>query len=141
MGKAMAVVLIAVGLVLVTPPDTASASTGCVTRHEYREVLNRYHHSVILQGVFRDQVRAIFGTPGQRIAFDPSGGMILGPLHGNQDPYHFGSELRAYRTCPPGGTVWITFYRIWDGGNWLSGSRFGPNGSIYSLYPAMWWFN
>lgn len=134
MRKAIAVALIAAGLVLVTPPDTASASTGCVTRSEFNEV-HRYAIDRSLYGVSRDRVRVTFGTPGQRIAFDPSGGIFGGDSQGS------GSELRAYRTCSPGDAVWIMFWRSDHGPpviEWKSGSRLGSDGRIS---PAMWWFN
>jgi hypothetical protein len=95
---AIAVVLVAVGLVLVTPPHTASASTGCVTRHEFNEVY-RYAIDRSIYGVSRDRVRVSFGTPGQRIAIDPSGGIFGSDSQGS------GSELRAYRTGSSGGAV------------------------------------
>lgn len=128
MRTTIAVVLVAVGLVVVTPPDTASASTGCVTRHEFNEVYNSEWPS-------RSRVRAIFGTPGQRIAYDPSGGLFFGGGGGDG-----GSELRAYRTCPPGGAVWVYFYH----GHWTSPSAewvrgILPDGTLSRS--AMWWFN
>ena len=99
-----------------------------------------------MRALNRDRVRALLGTPGQRIAYDPSGGSIVGAHWGLTDPSQYGSELRTYRTCPPGGAVWIVFYRqpVWieppvPHMEWFVAIRIEVG--HFRPYPAMWWFN
>lgn len=136
MRKVIAVALIAVGLVLATPPDTTSASTGCVTRQEFGFVRQRTFFGLTggWEPAPRSYVRGVFDTPGQRIAYypPPRGQFLLGFEH---PPTARGAELRAYETCRPGGAVWVYFFKTTTGAWWVGHT------DPFSGVPAMWWFN